>query len=521
MKTHLLRHVLALTICMLGQAVLYGNNIQVTNVSLTGQNTTSHFTMVKFDISWENSWRVVGGPANWDAAWVFVKYRVGAGPWLHAWINDDGHISPTGSVIEVGLLDPGGQFDPENNPGMGVFIHRSGPGSGTFSLTNVQLRWNYGDNGLADNEQVDIKVFAIEHVYVPQAPFFIGSGGTESGHFYKYNPLQEPYRVDNDGAIPVGTQNDNLFYDNTSGSSGDQLGPIPAAFPEGFKAFYIMKYELSQQGYVDFLNTLDRNQQAGVVNAPILGSGPYSTYVMSVSATPTARNAIRIQNNAPGPPSPLNFFCDLNNNGIPYENADGQNLACNYISVPFLTSYLDWAGLRPYTELEYEKAGRGFMNPVPFEFAWGSTMISYIQYLDNPGAADENPDPFANCNSNLSNIGPVRCGSFARLNSGREMAGSGFYGVAELSGNLWELIITVGSPQGRAFTGLHGDGLLTSNGRADVFAWPDPVTYDGIGIRGGGYEAINELVMLSCRLYASSVAGSIINGLRGGRSVAP
>ena len=46
----------------------FTNNITVTNLSLTGQNVTEHFAMVKFDISWENSWRTSSSPNNWDAA---------------------------------------------------------------------------------------------------------------------------------------------------------------------------------------------------------------------------------------------------------------------------------------------------------------------------------------------------------------------------------------------------------------------------------------------------------------------
>jgi hypothetical protein len=60
------------------------NNIAVSNASIVGQNTTAgvnnaaNFSLVKFDLSWENSWRTATGPSNWDAAWVFVKFRVGA-----------------------------------------------------------------------------------------------------------------------------------------------------------------------------------------------------------------------------------------------------------------------------------------------------------------------------------------------------------------------------------------------------------------------------------------------------------
>ena len=50
------------------------NNVEVGNPTLTGQNSVSQFTLVQFDITWDNSWRVSGGPSNRDACWVFVKY---------------------------------------------------------------------------------------------------------------------------------------------------------------------------------------------------------------------------------------------------------------------------------------------------------------------------------------------------------------------------------------------------------------------------------------------------------------
>ena len=49
-------------------AMLKANNIAVSNGNLIGQNATSHYTMVQFDISWENSWRTSSAPNNWDAA---------------------------------------------------------------------------------------------------------------------------------------------------------------------------------------------------------------------------------------------------------------------------------------------------------------------------------------------------------------------------------------------------------------------------------------------------------------------
>lgn len=85
-----------------------GNNIKVANVTLQNQNVAGQFTMVSFDLSWENSWRSPVAPINWDAAWVFVKYRQPGQPWEHATLNyvnghaqSDGHIQPVGATIET------------------------------------------------------------------------------------------------------------------------------------------------------------------------------------------------------------------------------------------------------------------------------------------------------------------------------------------------------------------------------------------------------------------------------------
>ena len=58
------------------------NNINVTGTTLTGATVST--VQVQFNLSWENSWRG-GGVTNWDAAWVFVKFRTSAaGTWRHA-----------------------------------------------------------------------------------------------------------------------------------------------------------------------------------------------------------------------------------------------------------------------------------------------------------------------------------------------------------------------------------------------------------------------------------------------------
>jgi len=93
------------------------NHVQVTNAGLVSGG------QVEFDISWENSWReswtlAGGGSAveNWDAAWVFVKYRkAGETAYSHATLSTDAahHSVPAGAALDVGRTagrTPGEEF---------------------------------------------------------------------------------------------------------------------------------------------------------------------------------------------------------------------------------------------------------------------------------------------------------------------------------------------------------------------------------------------------------------------------
>jgi len=155
---------LCLVLLLFGSAK--ANNIAVANVSLTDQSALFNHVNVKFDLSWDNSWRTLLVPGNWDTAWVFVKYRVSGGDWQHATLDSlsANHTAPSGSEITPAL------------DGKGVFIYRSSTGSGSNSWTNAKLRWKYGADGVADDALLEVKVFAIEMVYIPQENFYLGDG---------------------------------------------------------------------------------------------------------------------------------------------------------------------------------------------------------------------------------------------------------------------------------------------------------------------------------------------------------
>jgi len=532
---------------------LSANNITVTNLTLVDQDITAganndeNFIKVQFDLSWENSWRAGAPTHNWDAAWVFVKYRVGTSEWHHAFLNNTGHFVPTGHTIDLGLRTPSSAYDDVSNPGIGAFIYRSAEGIGNVSLENVQLQWNYRRNfalQVFDNADIDIRVYAIEMVYVPLGRFWLGREGSsnEVGAF-KSGGVNEPYNILSEAAITIHSNPTPTFlwgYSTTGTSTIGPLGTLPAAFPKGYAAYYSMKYEITQQQYVDFLNSLNRTQQNTRISSSILetasSAGTSVRYVMvgpSGASVPTARNGIRCPNTFTAN-VPIEFYCDLNGNGIGGDADDGKELACNYLSSNDILAYMDWSGLRPMTELEYEKACRGGGTdsedgpyPIVNEYPWGNHNINSDAYtLDNSGEIDEIIASgynlaFGNTNIGASGIdGPVRVGIFAVDNlSFRIHSGAAFYAIMEMAGNVQEAVVTVGTSAGRLFEGNHGDGYLNATGNQDEASWSSGI----MGARGGAVILTPTTNgRISDRTSASSSPSSRLNytGGRGAR-IAP
>ena len=485
-------------------SLAHANNIAISNVSITGQNNAQKFKLIEFDISWDNAWLVNSGPNNWDAAWVFVKYRSKAdntNTWHHATLHyvngtgsGDGHTEPTNSNISS-------RNDTGSGGAHGVFIHRTNLGHGPVSYTDVRLRWNYGVDGLGDGDNVELCVMGIEMVYVPQGSFVVGSGGGEAGAFYTQPTITEPYQISSEAAITVGTMAGNLYYASIL-SGGDRGGPIPAGFPKGYNATYCMKYEITQSQYVAFLNRLTYSQQ--VTRTAVSPTLPAGTAAMFTGGPlNAARNGIKIMTSGVASTTPAVYACDFNNNGIYDQSSDGQSIACNHLSWADVAAYLDWAALRPMTELEYEKAGRGNQAPVATEYAWGNTSITAAISITSPGSNNEIANPSANCTFQNGVQGPMRSGTFAQALTTRVESGASYYGIMELSGNVWERPVTVGDPLGRAFSGNNGDGDLSPAGNANTLLWP-AFNAVGAGVRGGSYSDSAIYVRLSDRFFAAN-----------------
>ena len=472
------------------------NNLAVSNVAIATRSGVNQTANVQFDITWQNSWRTA---LNYDAVWVFIKYSTDSGAtWNHATLKTSG-TNPAGCAQGTGTgLDIVVPTDKK-----GAFVQRSANGTGTVSTTDVELVWDWGAAGLSSSSTARVKVFAIEMVYIPTGSFSLGSGGTETAAFYSSPTTTNPYSVSSENAITVGTSAGNLRY--TSGANyGDMAGPVPAAFPKGYNNFYIMKYEISQGQYRDFLNILTRAQQNSRTASQVANQ-----YVMANTAGVTNRNGIRAPSSIPG--GVITFGCDLNNNGTFNEAADGEWVACNFLTWMDDAAYAAWAALRPMTELEYEKACRGTQTPVANEYPWGTITITQVTSLANGGANNEVAVQTGNglCNSNNGGAGgPLRCGFAATASTIRVTAGASYYGVMDLGANIWESQVSIGSATGRNFTGTHGSGSLSASGNATNSDWPgyssgEVTGATGTGGHGGGWNSGNNYIPVSDRSYAS------------------
>jgi len=447
---------LLLLLCCFVQ--LQANNVQLSNIALTGQNTVSDFTMVNFGISWENSWRTNTNESNYDGAWVFVKFRKkNSSNWQHATMN---YVSP-GSAAACGHTQPAGSIIKTPADGKGIWIYRAGFGQGNNNFTGGQLRWNYGVDGVLDNDSVEVRVFAVEMVYVPQGGYYLGSGGSESYHF-RDGAVDTYYPINSENAITCGNAAGNLW--TASNGAYWFTGTLPAAFPKGYNAVWIMKYEFSQQQYIDFLNNIDYNKF--VTNNSYSGAYTIGSHPNLSAANPAQ--------------------------------------TMGYISINNVLAWLDWAALRPFTELEFEKACRG-SNQVPIanEYAWGNTTISEVSGAINGGTATETWVS-GNCNYTNSVGSGIRCGALATGSSTRTSSGATYYGIMEMSGNMYEWCVSGGDAVGRAFTGAHGDGNLTASGNHNTANWPSPSgAADGLAIRGGAAASSTAQCGISDRIYGS------------------
>ena len=480
MRQHLLFFLFLMALPLTG----YSNALQLTNMSVDQAAGT-----VTFDVEWRNSWRVSTVPFNWDAAWVFVKFRqCGSSPttqWTHGQVNTSVGAHSFGNLEPVLADGSGVGIDPapEN---LGVMLRRSTvgvfPNAGATTITLAL------SNLPGTGTDIDIKVFGVEMVFIPQESFALGGDG--GGRQEWRGPT---------GTTNISSENAVTLQD------GSQTYNVPASYPKGFDAYHIMKYEISQGQYAAFMNTINATAQSA-----------------HYQGTNNRRHALT---NTGAPP---NSFV-----------SNREDRANNYMGWRDISAYLDWAALRPMSELEYEKAGRGQGAVVVNEAAWGSTVLNNAQTISSTSPPEDGTEIIispSNANVAYSNVsysggdggrGPLRVGIFAQpTDSTREATGASYYGVMELSGNIYETVIPVSDNAMGVFQDVWGDGVLTSGGDHDVADWPGAGAFntasDGnrwIGYRGGSYQSNDDRIRLADRYRVYWDPDRVDNRERGGRGV--
>lgn len=493
---------LLITMVILFLAVtIQANNLQITGISVDQTAQT-----VSFNMSWDNSWYVSTAPNNWDAVWVFVKFRncaaSSATPFTHgilssttsdhtftglqpmSSVNWNGTTGNTNSTVQGAALD----FTD------GVILRRSSVGQGTTSAS-VTLKVT---NMPAAGTDISLNVYGIEMVYIPSAEFYIGDGdGSGNGSTYRFlsaaNNSSVPISVAETSETGVST-----FYTMTGPTT---ISNIPAAWPKGYYGFYAMKYEITQGMYAEFLNTIG-------------GAAASARYPGSFGSN---RNM-------------------LTSSGGAYSSTRPDR-AQNFLSWADVSAFLDWSCLRPMTETEYEKAVR--VNSGAYltnEYAWGSTSISAANTFNAP-ATEDGTETFNSGNSVYSNqtyangdagTGPARAGIFATATSDREAAGATTGGVLDMSGNVREVVVALSSTVASdVFTRTWGDGALDASGNHNVTSWPAAaitvtanVTTNLVGHRGGCWYDAAALLQVSSRTHiynAPNIGRTNYNGGRGVR----
>jgi len=309
--------------------ILSANALSVSGVSF---NTATN--QLSLTITWENSWTYFAPePDLYDAAWVFVKYAPNGGDsWFHAEILDS---VPVQNYFQYISYDD-----------LGIMVYKNTEGTGTMGPVQLTLELAPMTGGYQD-----FKVFATEMVFIDNGDFYAGDA-ISPGRFYQDGNTTTPWLIDSEDPIMRGNAAGEF---NQEGSASSQ--DISANFPKGYNSFFCMKYKITAQQYTDFLNCLTRNQQNARTNADLAGLTASNKYVMTNTPSVQDRNPIACDVNIGT--GAIEFYVDMDASNAPNSSNDGGNVVLNHLTPIDIIAYLDWSGMRPMTELEFEKICRG------------------------------------------------------------------------------------------------------------------------------------------------------------------
>lgn len=384
--------------------------------------------------------------------------------------------------------------------------------------TGGQTEWYVGSNSypvqqaLAVNrEKLGNKKFRYYQIHVITSDYPVVANNIAMTEVDMSLKTNDAFVVDRGSGIVMDKET------NLSSKDGDTWsGTLQANYPTGFNSFYVMKYEVSQEQWVRFLNKLEYNQQKMRTVGERLDGLGVGRFVYGSTGNIACRNGIAVGSRDQGA---VVFVNNLMNdaNGEYAQEDDGQTVACNYLSPADMLAYADWCGLRPLSEFEYEKMARPPYPSIPILNEWaggdpntivrpsGNSLVDARTASERLGKVNGKR---VNVNAGAALDGPVRVGAMAEGAQSRTEAGASFWGVMDLSGNLSEIYYACTNGHGRNFSDIlaaHGNGTLVANttaataGNTDMTTSYWPQTKESFILRGGNFKSMNEELAISDR----------------------
>lgn len=465
------------------------NNVRIADKVKVAGRLGKDTVILSFPLKWDNSWRL---DENWDAVYLFIKYKRMdvEEPWRHLCIKNDGHRVDPGYTWSLAQTQDGNISGKPGPSNVGLFVFRNSTGAGAAS-TMVRLAVDISQGDLQPyykasyedfkSGRIDISVAAIEMVFVPRGPYYLGDA------------LSYDTFGDAEGSSVLVKGEDPLTLSVKEGTSQTMRKTkleLRKLYPKGYEGFYCMKYEISQEQYVYFLNKLPYSEQKKRIgnNLDELTMG---SYAFGDKTYPDGRNGIILEKRRTkgwdmtgnrGDTAVVFGHNLYQDDGIYNGPKDGKTVACNFLTPEDAKTYADWTGLRMMTELEYEKACRmrnPSVAPNGYQYAWNGMTLNIPSgglITSTEGTVNEIAAGDANANAGGKFNGPMRCGSFAREGTTfMSTTGATYWGALDMTGNLAEMECNAGD--GKLMVGIDGDGSLSS----EVISWENDTVINWYG----------------------------------------